>query len=410
MSERHDPFAPGLLRRLVPPPRKVVVLRASRVGDFLCTIPALRALREALPEAEITLVTLPLLRELVLRLPYVDRYAAFPGWPGIAEQLFDARAALRFLAEMQAEAFDLAIQIQGSGVNSNPFALLLGAQATAGFIRPGDGAGRLDAALPWPETGHEIERMLAMTTFLGAPPCRPDCSPSAPWAGTSVRRVDSRRTEFPLWPEDYAEAEVLLAQAEPPLIGIQAGARDATRRWPVERFAAVGRELHARHGGTLALLGDAGERDLVGSLAESLRGRMPRRAVLDLAGRTGLPALGAVIARMALLVTNDTGPAHIAYAQGTPSVTIFGGASPEAYSPPRDGPHCIAISLVPCRPRNGSTCPSCAYGLICLDRISVGEVVAQAEALLATQSLPSAQLSIPIPISRQEYACDAEVH
>jgi hypothetical protein len=80
-----DPTAPGLLTRLPDPPRKVALLRASRIGDFLCATPALRALRRALPEAEITMITLPLLRGLVERSPHLDRFVAFPGFPGIAE-------------------------------------------------------------------------------------------------------------------------------------------------------------------------------------------------------------------------------------------------------------------------------------------------------------------------------------
>ena len=118
-----DPLAPGLLARLPAPPRKVALLRASRIGDFLCATPAFRALRAALPGAQITMITLPLLQGLVARSPRLDRYVAFPGFPGIAEQFFDARRTLAFFAAMQAERFDLAIQMQGSGVYSNPFTL-----------------------------------------------------------------------------------------------------------------------------------------------------------------------------------------------------------------------------------------------------------------------------------------------
>src|SRR5437763_6130197 len=150
-----DPFAPRLLSRLPEPPRKVGLLRASRIGAFLCAVPAVRALRAALPDAEITMVTLPLLRDLVARSPYLDRFVAFPGFPGIAEQLFDARRATAFFQEMQAEQFVLAVQMQGSGVYSNPFTLMLGARMAAGFVRPGEPPGRLDAGLPLPERDHE---------------------------------------------------------------------------------------------------------------------------------------------------------------------------------------------------------------------------------------------------------------
>ncbi len=350
-----DPFAPGLLSRLSEAPRKVVLLRASRIGDFLCATPALRALRAALPEAEVTMITLPLLQELVERSPYLDRFMAFPGFPGIAEQFFDARSTVHFFQEMQEERFDLAVQMQGSGVYSNPFMLMLGARLTAGFVRGGDPAGRLDAALPMSQEVHEIRQMLAMTSFLDAP-------------------AQGEETEFPLWPEDHAVAEELLMGAERPLIGLHPAARDATRRWALERFAAVGTELRRRYGGTIVILGDCQERDAGEILVQRMDG-----SCLNLAGKTSLVQLGGVIAKLAVLVTNDTGPAHIAYALGTPTVMIFGSANPKRYAPLKSGPYRILIHDVPCRPCGYSTCP---IGYECLEGVTVEMAVNAAEAVM----------------------------
>ena len=166
-----------------------------------------------------------------------------------------------------------------------------------------------------------------------------------------------------------------------PLIGLHAGARDSARRWPPERFATVGAALDARYGGSVTLLGDAQTAPASARIAERLeRERIP---CLDLTGRTSLPALGAVIARLALLVTNDSGPAHIAYALGAPSVTIFGGANLEAYGPPEHDPHWLAIHDVACCPGGSQTCQTCAYNYACLDGVSVSHVVALAERALA---------------------------
>lgn len=364
MSYAHiagDPTTPGLLMRLPEPPRKVALLRASRIGDFLCATPAIRALRAALPDAEITMITLPLLRDLVERSPHLDRFVAFPGFPGVAEQFFEAHRATAFFAAMQAERFDLAIQMQGSGVNSNPFTLLLGARATAGFIRPRDAPGLLDAALPMPACGSEIQRVLALASFLGAP-------------------SRGEATAFPLWPSDYAEAETFLRDARRPLWGLHAGSRDRARRWPPERFAAVGAALHTRHGGAVVLLGD--EDTAPSSVWIARRLCDAGIPCLDLTGRTRLPTLGAVIAHLALLVTTDSGPAHIAYALGAPSVTIFGGANPGAYGPPPGGPHLLALHHVPCRPRDTQTCPTCAHDYACLNGVTVARVLELAEEAL----------------------------
>jgi ADP-heptose:LPS heptosyltransferase len=362
------PVAPPLLSLLPEPPRTVALVRASRIGDFVCATPAFRALRVAVPGARITLIALPMIRALAERSPHLDRFEAFPGYPGIAEQRFDARRAARFFRKMQAERFDLAVQMHGSGVNSNPFTLMLGARATAGFVREGDPPGRLAAALPVPGGLHEVRRVLALMTFLGA----------------SSR---GERTEFPLRPEDHAEAEALLAGAERPLIGLHPSAREATKRWAPGRFAAVGAALRRGHGGTVVVLGGPEERPLVQEVA---RGAGP--PCIGLAGRTSLPVLGGVIARLAVLVTNDSGPAHIAYALGTPTVTIFGGTDPAVWGPPPDTRHAVLAHEVPCRPCDHAVCP---VGDLCLEGVTVRQVVEAAERVLIGDQNP-----VPSPPGR----------
>src|SRR5437870_4421015 len=127
-----------ILSELAARPARVVVVRALRLGDLLCAVPALRSLRAALPRAEITLIGLPLAREFVRRCRYVDRFEEFPGYPGIADQEVQPARTVAFLARMQAYGFDLSVQVHGSGVFSNPFTRLLGAQRMVGFTRVGE--------------------------------------------------------------------------------------------------------------------------------------------------------------------------------------------------------------------------------------------------------------------------------
>jgi ADP-heptose:LPS heptosyltransferase len=349
-----NPFAPGLLARLPESPRKIALLRASRIGDFICATPALRALRHALPEAEITMITLPILRDIAVRSPHLDHYVEFPGFPGIAEQFFDAQKTTQFFQTMQEAHFDLALQMQGSGVYSNPFTLLLGAKATAGFVRPGDFAGLLDAALPYPDKVHEIRCVLALTSFLGIP-------------------AQGEALEFPLWPEDHAEAVALLAQTRPPLIGLHPAAREMTRRWPIERFAAVGAQLRQQHGGTVVILGEPEERETGQQLAQ-----LVGKPYLNLIGKTSLVTLGAVIDQLAVLLTNDTGPAHIAYALATPTVTIFGSGNPATNGPLQPGPFRALAHPVPCRPCGYETCP---IDYPCLEGVTVDMAVTAANSV-----------------------------
>ncbi len=353
-----DPFEPGLLRRLPEPPAKVVILKASRIGDFINATPAFRALRRALPGAEISIITLPMLTEVAMRCTSFDRCLPFPGYPGLAEQLFKPETALQFLMQMQAEHFDLAVQMQGSGVNSNPFTLMLGAKYTAGFIRPGDPPGRLSAALPLPDQGHEVSRNLALSEFLGA----------------SSR--SGNLPEFNLLPEDYAGAERCLSGFSPPWIGIHTSARDATRRWPLNRFIQAAAALQKQRGGTVIFIGESRERD-AGEEALMHSG-VP---YLNLAGCTSLPVSGAVIQRLAVFLTNDSGPAHMAYAVGAPTVTIFGGGDPARNGPLTVGPHRILAHPIDCRPCESGDCP---IGLRCLQHITVYQVVRAAGEIFNT--------------------------
>ncbi len=365
-----DQFEPGFLSRLRQPPRKVVLVRASRIGDFVCATPAFRALRRALPDSEISLVALPFVRDAVHRSPALDRFIEFPGFPGIAEQFFRARGAAAFFARMQEERFDLAIQMHGSGVYTNPFTLMLGAAYTAGFVRPGDAAALLDAALPVPEGLHEVARLLALTDFLGA-------------------RREGEWLEFPLREGDRAAAAELIAGARAPLIGLHPGAREATKRWGEQRFAAAATMLAARLGGTTVVLGGDDERGTGARIVRAFGG-----AAVDVTGRTAVAVLGAVIERLSVLVTNDSAPAHLAYALGTPSVTVFGGTEPWRWGPPRSPAHAVLAHPVPCRPCSGDHCP---IGFRCLEAISPGQVAAA-----AMRCIEEGRAAVGAPVDRKE--------
>ncbi len=362
VERRFDPFEPGLLQRLPEPPRKVAVLRASRIGDFINATPAFRALRRALPDARIDVITLPMLQDLAERCPSIDRCVPFPGYPGLADQLFEPGKTLAFFEAMQAEGYDLAIQMQGSGVYTNPFTLMLGASYNAGYVRPDDPPGRLDAALPIPDEGYEVDRALAMTTFLGAGP-------------------DGRCPELALRSSDIRAGLRLLDAAPAPWIGIHPSARDRTRRWPLERFSLVMRKLQRKFGGTAIILGEERDRDsTAGALDDA------GVASLNLAGRTSLAELCGVIHQLDLLVTNDTGPAHLGYVFKTPTVVIFGGGDPERNGPLNDGPVRVLAHPVPCRPCD---VPECPIGYTCLQHIRVDQVVGAAEELLTSVHMHS---------------------
>ncbi|MDP8922396.1 MAG: glycosyltransferase family 9 protein, partial [Chloroflexota bacterium] len=295
-----------------PPPRRVAVLRALQLGDLLCAVPALRALRGSLPEAEIVLIGLPWARSFVERFDrYLDRLLELPGYPGLPERPPRIAEIPGFLATAQGEEFDLAVQMHGSGGITNPLTVLLGARVNAGFFVPGDYCPDPARFLAYPEHAHEVRRHLRLLEFLGVP-------------------LRGEGLEFPLHDEDLAALRVVdAARGLRPgeYACIHPGARAPGRRWPPERFAAVADALAAR-GLVVVLTGSAEEAALTRAVADAMDARP-----VDLAGRTSLGALAALLTGARLLVCNDTGVSHVAAALRVPSVVIFTGSDPNRWAP-----------------------------------------------------------------------------
>jgi ADP-heptose:LPS heptosyltransferase len=162
--------------------------------------------------------------------------------------------------------------------------------------------------------------------------------------------------------------------ARRPLIGIHAGAHAPARRWPAERFAVVADHLAQRFGAQIVLTGGPGEEEIAQAVAQ----RMAAPA-LCVAGQTSLGGLAALIDRLDLFIANDTGPAHLADALGTPSVTIFGPADHRRWAPLDQRRHPIVRRPVPCSPCRYAVCP---IDHRCLHWIQPDAVIEAAETLL----------------------------
>jgi ADP-heptose:LPS heptosyltransferase len=323
---------------------KIAVFRALQLGDLLCAVPALRALDGAYPDAHITLIALPWARELAQRLPYIDEFVEFPGFPSLPERTPDLAAIPGFFSTMRERHFDLAIQLHGSGELTNPLAVLMGAKRSVGYYRAGNYCPDPQSFFEWREAEHEVLRWLRLMELVGVTP-------------------RGAQLEFPLREQDWQAVRSLHLQH---YAVIHAGSQLPSRRWPPERFAAVGDAL-AADGLKIVLTGTVGEQPLT----REVRQRM-REPVLDLAGRTTLGGLAAVIARARLLVCNDTGVSHIAAATKTPSVVVACGSDPKRWAPLNRNLHRVIYHDVPCRPCAHRECPighPCALGVPARDVI-----------------------------------------
>ncbi len=327
--------------------RSIAVFRALQLGDMLCSIPALRALRGGFPAARISLVGLPSAAHLLDRYPgLVDELLRFPGAPGMPEQRANPGELGRFVADARSRRFDLVIQLHGSGELTNRIVARLGARFLAGFVPAGTPAPR--GFVPWPEALPEPLRYLRVTRALGIPD-------------------DGPAFDFPLHAADRVEASALLAEdglAAGEYICLHAGARLASRRWPLVHFARVGRMLASR-GWPLVLTGTREERVLVGELDHALRADgVPRALVHRVDGRTSLGGMAAIVGGSRLLLANDTGVSHIAAGLRHPSVIVASGSDVRRWAPLDAGRHRVLWADAPCRPCAFDHCPhghACAW-------------------------------------------------
>ena len=280
--------------------RKIAVLRAGALGDFVFTLPALDALRSAYPEAEIVLLGKPWMAELLHERPSpVDRVVVVPAARGVgvrpdADQ--DDAALEAFFACMQAERFDIALQLHGGGRYSNPFLSRLGARITAG-LKAHD-APALDRSMPYVYHQNERLRQLEAVALVGAPP-------------------RSLAPRLAVTPRDLALADAVVPRSHAPLVVLQPGCTDPRRRWPADRFAALADALRAR-GVHVAVNGTQEEAELV----QMVRACMTHDAI-DLTGRLPLRGLAGLMSRARVVVSNDTGPLYLAEAVGAATVGIY---------------------------------------------------------------------------------------
>jgi ADP-heptose:LPS heptosyltransferase len=302
------------------PHATLAIFRALQIGDMLCAVPALRALRSALPDTRITLVGLPWAEQFAARFHrYVDEFIPFPGHAAFPEQAVQQHRLADFYSAMRARRFDIALQMHGSGELSNLVTRAFGARTLAGF---GDSGGHpSEHFTTWPEHGEEPLRLLQLTSALGAPAC-------------------GEQLEFPLTDADERElgASGLATGLEPyQYICIHPGARDPEKCWPTLRFSQVADRLADEYGLPIVLTGAASE----GKLTAAVARRMRHRAV-DTAAPISVGAMAALISRARLIICNDTGVSHIAAGLKVPSVVIFSKADMRRWAPlDKQRHHCL---------------------------------------------------------------------
>ena len=292
------PAEPGAL---VPDVRRLAVLRANGLGDYVVAEPALAALRVAYPQAEITLLGAAHHAALLRDRPGpVDRVVAIPLVHGVRVKSDVPDASPEELeawcAEQRAYGYDLALQLHGGGGNSNKLLLRLGARVTVGAATPD--APRPDRWVPYTAYQHDTVRWLEVAAAAGA------------W-GTRLEPTVA------VTPADLASSERVLPPDGRPLVVVHPGATDARRCYPEDRLGRVARAL-SDEGARVVVVGGPGDAERVAQV-EAGHGGDVETVVggLDLGGLVG------TLARASLMIGNDSGPRHLAGAVGTPTVAVF---------------------------------------------------------------------------------------
>lgn len=367
--------------------RKVLIVRLDEIGDIVMFSPFLRALRQRLPKAHITLIVKPGVKNLVERCPYVDEVMTFNQ---------DGSRTIRFLIlpfqafgfaakHLWKQHFDLAIlpRWDADYYYATFIAFWSGAPQRLGYSETTTDYKRqvnrgfdrlLTHCLMDRSLKHDVEHNMTMIRFLGGD-------------------ADDDRQEIWLDENDEAFADVLLDGfgSSEILIGLgPSGGHSVLKQWPLEYFAELGCRLHQEHGARLLLVGGPGDEEMGEKLADSIGA-----SAIDLTGKMTLRQMAAVIRRCRVYVGNDSGPTHVAAAMGVPTVAIFGSSCPHRFHP---GERTALLWLdLPCGPCQSTDhtlnrCKNCIYDRpLCLIKITP-DVVEQA--IMESLSQPLVRLPL----------------
>lgn len=344
---------------------RILVRGTNWIGDAVMAAPALERLRASFPQAHITLLSPPRTAELFEGVSYVDRTEVYRRQEGVGA-FFGAVRRLR------ARRIDLAVLFQNA-FEAALLSWLGGARLRIGYAEQGRGpllTHRLHRGLEH-RNRHQVNDYLDIVAE-----CERACSIEPPAMPDSARWPSLRASAA-----QTAAAQSVLRRLgnganAGPLVALNAGATNSRAKcWPAERFAALADRLIEQAGARIVMIGAGAERES----AQAVLNRMTHSDGVNLAGETSMAELFGLLAACDLLVSNDTGPAHIAAALGRPTLTVFGPTNEFETSPTGPRAELLRAEGIECARCMHRDCP---IDHRCMTRLSAEDVFARAERLL----------------------------
>lgn len=338
--------------------KRILITRTDRMGDVILSTPVFRAVREEYPDSHIAVLVRPYTRDCVEGNPYIDEVIIYDKHG----REKDALSAIRFAQELRKKHFDTALILHPTN-RMNLITFLAGIPQRVGYNRK-CGFLLTKKIRHTKRLGekHELEYALDVIRAIGINPKHRGLY--MPLKKETQRAVLKMFSEKGVNPGDV-------------LIGMHPSASCPSKRWLPERFAKTADTLAEEYGAKIVLVSDEPGR----AYSEKVKEKM-KHASIDLSGKTTISELGAVLARCALFISNDSGPVHLASAVGTPVIAIFGrsdaGLGPICWGP--TGKYDIILhKKVGC---GHCLAHNCRKGFLCLEALGENEVVNAAKTLL----------------------------
>lgn len=360
--------------------RKIALLQPKALGDFIVLLPALQAIRDTYPDAETVYLGNTMHQQLLAGRPSpIDRVVVVPPLDGVRKEL-EKKSSLKpnrtteneeeielFFNQMRKENFDIAIHFRGDGTSSNPFLRQLHPRLTAGMANKHTTA--IDRSIPYIHYQNEVIRNLEIASLIGA---EGTClEPELAVTGNDKEAAKSVLDPVGLQNRDY--------------LVMHSGADDIRRMWPIEKWAELGDTL-ADQGLAIVLTGTPKEAERVQQIQSAMRHTAV--SLTDIS----LSALIGVLSGSKLVISNDTGPLHVARAVGASTVGLFWQPNMLNWGPLTRNRHRMVLSwqmqcpncgVIPARPWPFEPISdTCSHLSSFIDSIEVGEVLEAATELL----------------------------